>query len=306
MHSAVSCQVLIEQRPKKKSNEFNFCFDFSLAATSPTSPLSSTNDFNRSGLQQRTLFSSNFQPTSPHQNTAPTYSTVSQITHSASASGPPIQSLFDSLRADQNNVTDQSFSSRTLPPRNINQSIANQSVCDSYLNQSNFNASQIGSPIADRSFDYRNTSIAPNCLSPTTARSPNHWITVYGFAPAATSMILTHFAQCGTILEKVFPPQSGNWVHLRFASSLECDKAMNYHERILANSIMIGVTRCKDPNIVDKENLDTSIVAKTRPRPLAQIAYKTAQSANDITGGPTTPSRNSGIVNKAIDLFFGW
>lgn len=112
---------------------------------------------------------------------------------------------------------------------------------------------RINSPI-DHSFDYRNTST--NCLSPTSSRSTNYWITVYGFSPAATSMILSHFSQCGTILEKVFPPQSGNWVHLRFASSLECDKAHNYHERILANSIMIGVTYCKDPSIIDKENLD--------------------------------------------------
>lgn len=94
------------------------------------------------------------------------------------------------------------------------------------------------------------------CLSPTSSRPTKHWVTVYGFSPAATSMILTHFAQCGTILEKVFPPQSGNWVHLRFASSLECEKALNYHERILANSLMIGVTYCKDPSIVDKENCE--------------------------------------------------
>lgn len=115
------------------------------------------------------------------------------------------------------------------------------------------------SPHLDQSYDFRNNSMSVNCLSPITSsssRPTKHWITVYGFSSAATSMVLTHFSQCGTILEKVFPPQSGNWVHLRFASSLECEKALNYHERILANSLMIGVTYCKDPNIVDKENLD--------------------------------------------------
>lgn len=114
---------------------------------------------------------------------------------------------------------------------------------------------RITSPL-DQSYDYRNSSMSVNCLSPPSARPTKHWITVYGFSPAAVSMILSHFAQCGTILEKVFPPQSGNWVHLRFASSLECEKALNYHERILANSLMIGVTYCKDPSIVDKENLE--------------------------------------------------
>lgn len=317
------------------------------SASSPTSPISSNSEFNRSVLQQRALFGAGNQPTSPSQN----YANVSQITHTPSVAGPPTQSLFDSLRAEQSTVADQSFSQKSLAQRQLNQSIAmNQSICDSYLNQSNFNASRwavhlirhyflykwkihwhrITSPI-DQSFDYRNTSISTNCLSPTSSRPSNYWITVYGFSPAATSMILSHFAQCGTILDKVYPPQSGNWVHLRFASSLECDKALNYHERILANSIMIGVTYCKDLTIIDKENLErnkyglgnlpffsfwkclTKIqlnsfhsISISRPRPLAQVAYKTARSANDITGTPTTPIRSSGIVNKAIDLFFGW
>ena len=114
----------------------------------------------------------------------------------------------------------------------------------------------IASPL-DQSYDYRNTSMSVNnCLSPTSTRTSKNWVTIYGFPPAAVSMILTHFAQCGTILEKIFPAQNGNWIHLRFASSLECEKALNYHERILANSLMIGVTHCKDPNVIDKEDLD--------------------------------------------------
>lgn len=120
---------------------------------------------------------------------------------------------------------------------------------------------RITSPL-DQSYDPRNASLSINYFSPpannNNVRPTKHWITIYGFSPPHTSMILNHFAQCGTILEKVFPPQSGNWVHLRFASSLECEKALNYHERILANSLMIGVTYCKDPSIVDKENLERS------------------------------------------------
>lgn len=156
------------------------------------------------------------------------------------------------------------------------------------------------------SFDYRLST--PNFQSPPqpTSRPTNYWVTVYGFSPAATSMILSHFSQCGTIVEKVFPPQSGNWVHLRYSSSLECEKALNYHERILANSIMIGVTYCKDPSIIDKENAERLNLSVSRIRPLTQTAYKAAQSATDVTGTPTTPVRSSGIVNKAIDLFFGW
>lgn len=101
------------------------------------------------------------------------------------------------------------------------------------------------------SYDYRNNA----CVTPS-GRPSNFWITVYGFPSSGTSIILSHFSQCGTIVDKKFAPQNGNWIHLRFASSLECEKALNYHERIIGNNLMIGVTYCKDPTIVDKENLE--------------------------------------------------
>lgn len=187
----------------------------------------------------------------------------------------------------------------------MNQSF-NQSICDSYLNQSDFNTSRITSPTQQYQ-EFRTNSVPTplnNCMSP--SRPSNFWVTVFGFPHTATSMILSHFSQCGTIVEKVFPPQSGNWVHLRYASGLECDKALNYNERILANSLMIGVTYCKDPNIVDKENLERTNLPVNRVRPLAQIAYKNAQSPTEVCASPTTPQRSSGIVNKAMDMFFGW
>lgn len=109
------------------------------------------------------------------------------------------------------------------------------------------------------SYDFRNypfPSGANSALSPTPVRPTNFWITVFGFPHTATSIILSHFSQCGTIVDKKFAPQNGNWIHLRFASGLECEKALNYHERIISNNLMIGVTYCKDPSIVDKENLE--------------------------------------------------
>lgn len=66
---------------------FSFSCNLYLAATSPTSPISSTNDFNRSMIQQRSLFGSNNQITPPHSN----YSNVPPMSHNAAASGPPTQ-----------------------------------------------------------------------------------------------------------------------------------------------------------------------------------------------------------------------
>lgn len=151
------------------------------------------------------------------------------------------------------------------------------------------------------------------------------WVTVFGFPQSATPMILAHFSQCGTIVDKVFPLQNaGNWIHIKFTSRLECDKALNYNEKILNNCLMVGVTRCKDASILEREkddvenssfvgNISTIVNTSTnvtpRPmaiRPFANVAYKTAQSPIDVTPNPATPTRSSGIVDKAMDFFFGW
>lgn len=158
----------------------NLCLIVFIAASSPTSPVNSTNDFNRSMLQQRSLFGSNDQTTPSHQN----YSNALPMSHNATTTGPPtqvfilnahfdfcsfkminkmtvntldcpmnvktmwivfffMQSLFDSLRVEQNSIMDNSYSQKHAIGRQPNQSFAmNQSVCDSYLNQSNFNVSR--------------------------------------------------------------------------------------------------------------------------------------------------------------------
>jgi nuclear pore complex protein Nup53 len=82
----------------------------------------------------------------------------------------------------------------------------------------------------------------------------DYWITVFGFPQNAVSIILSHFSQCGTIIDKVFSTQNGNWVHLRYTSRLECDKALNYNGKIIGQSLMIGVQYCTDSQIVGKEN----------------------------------------------------
>lgn len=217
--------------------------------------------------------------------------------------GPPTQGLFDSLRNEQNSVQtpNHSYINQNVGTPNQNQfnQSYNQSYNDSFLNQSNFNISRLQSP------DIRNTT-NPVVSDYTKFQYTDFWITIFGFPQSATSMILSHFSNCGTIIEKVFSPQNGNWMHIKFSSRLECDKALNYHGKILANCLMIGVTRCSDPAIVDKENMDKNEISFNRVRPLTHAGYKSAQSANDVTPGLDTPKKSSGLVNKAMDLFFGW
>ncbi|GAB0099747.1 Nucleoporin NUP53 [Sergentomyia squamirostris] len=263
-------------------------------ATSPT--VATSPEFGRS-QQMRNLFS--------NQSPAPTGSLFSTPKANTTASGPPTQSLFDSLREERNAVPQspaQTFEN-LMHQQSMRNIPLNQSVNDSFAlnNTTGINFSRIQSP-STTTYDCLDTS--RSVLSP--GRQCDFWITVFGFPPTALSMILTHFSQCGTIVDKVFPPQSGNWVHLKFTSRLECDRAINFNEKILASSLMIGVTRCKDPTLMSRESQSILENGHTRVRPLTHIAYKNAQSPIDIAPSPTTPKRSTGIVNKAMDFFFGW
>lgn len=55
-------------------------------------------------------------------------------------------------------------------------------------------------------------SMSTNRTSPPVTRPYNYWITIYGFSMVTSSMISSHFAQCETIFDKVYPLQL-SWTH---------------------------------------------------------------------------------------------
>lgn len=235
----------------------------------------------------------------------------SSSNHNSSVTGPPTVGLFDSLRNDKQiyqTPTKNTTTGQGAPSTPGFQQSANES----YLNQSGFNVSRVMSPIpmAREQDCIRNASVmSPSFMNLSQPVLPGNdcWITVFGFPQSASSMILSHFSQCGAIIEKVFATQNGNWVHLRFTSRLECDKALNYNGKIICHNLMIGVQYCNEPSIVGKENCDErKEYSLSRVRSLTHIAYKNAQHSTDVVPSPTAPKRSSGIVNKAMDLFFGW
>lgn len=242
--------------------------------------------------------------------------------HNSSVTGPPTQGLFDSFRNEKQlfqtpskNMTTSGGQGAAAPtPGYLHQSAGGND--SSYLNQSGFNVSRVMSPIPmARDQDFIRNSPAPmggpqshmNLSQSVVPPGSDYWITVFGFPISASSMILSHFSQCGAIIEKVFATQNGNWVHLRFTSRLECDKALNYNGKVIGQNLMIGVQYCNDPSIVGKENSDDrKEYSLSRVRSLSHIAYKNAQYPTDVMPSPTAPTRSSGLVNKAMDLIFGW
>ncbi|XP_055525680.1 nucleoporin Nup35 [Wyeomyia smithii] len=243
----------------------------------------------------------------------------SGMNHNSSVSGPPTQGLFDSFRNEKQlfQTPTKSFlaqQQQNAPGSALSPQAFNQSGGDPYLNQSGFNVSRVMSPIPvarEQDFIRNNSIISPlsqSHLNLSQTQSVNdYWITVFGFPQSASSMILSHFSQCGAIIDKVFATQNGNWVHLRFTSRLECEKALNYNGKNIGQNLMVGVQYCNDPAIIGKEHTEErKDYSLSRVRSLTHIAYKNAQHPTNVVPSPTAPKRSSGIVNKAMDLFFGW
>ncbi|KAH8395187.1 hypothetical protein KR222_006723 [Zaprionus bogoriensis] len=234
------------------------------------------------------------------------------ISHPA---GPPTQGLFDSLRSDQLYGTPQrSHLSVLQAPLNSSNFSLNQSchpptaqLNDSYVangpNATNASMRTVCSPLGANMSPVRMTQTPQ-------AYSDDFWVTIFGFSPGASSMILQHFTMCGTIVNVVHAPQNGNWMHVRFASRIESDKALNYNLKIIASNVMVGVTRCTNDSIIDKENLRVNAsdeeAFKSKVRPLVQQAYNNAQHESNVSPSNNAPQKSSGLMNKAMDIIFGW
>eukprot|EP00094_Tigriopus_californicus_P006582 TCALIF_06338-PA protein Name:"Similar to NUP35 Nucleoporin NUP53 (Homo sapiens)" AED:0.34 eAED:0.39 QI:0/0/0/0.6/1/1/5/0/377 len=214
--------------------------------------------------------------------------------------GPPTRSLFSSMH------TPNSKARGTPMPHTPQLSFGgtpqhnNQSIREEVLNSSSYVQEGVG-----------------------------NWVTVFGFPPSASGYVLSQFSQCGTVLQHQMPP-NGNWMHIKFQTKLQAQKALTKNNKILGGSIMIGVSPCTDANVEEAANTsclfnqslnahqpaENSMVTNLNSslggtqlnrsiRPLAQ-AYKSANNDLEISGTAGTPNRSSGIVGKAMEYIFGW
>ncbi|XP_002026792.2 nucleoporin Nup35 [Drosophila persimilis] len=289
-----------------KPGRYNVSF-----ATSPTS--SSSHDFNRSGIN---TFFGPAGGGGPNGSGGHGSSSGNVSLHQA---GPPTQGLFESLREQQHTPHRQHLSilnqSQNLS-LNLNQSYHNN---DSYVaNCNTINASIRGlsSPMGARTSPL--VGLQGNGGGGGTPRPGDFWVTIFGYVPGNSSMVLQHFTLCGTIMEVSHAPKNGNWMHVRFSSRIESDKALNFNEKVIGGNVMVGVTRCTDRTIVDKENCNASSSTSfnggeqaqspisPKIRPFVQQSYKLAQNDAKVVPAKDVPTKSNGLVDKAMDLLFGW
>ncbi|KAL4162056.1 hypothetical protein PRNP1_002604 [Phytophthora ramorum] len=99
------------------------------------------------------------------------------------------------------------------------------------------------------------TSYYPNVHSDEWGQDRQYWVTVFGFPSSARSFILHQFQSVGEVVN-YSSSSGGNWLHLRYHTRLQAEKALSYDGRTLANNIMVGVKKCspsdRDANALDE------------------------------------------------------
>lgn len=211
---------------------------------------------------------------------------LSPFTAVSEKPGPPKMGLFDTLEQKKKPMTP--ILSSTVAHLNdsvgFNESISRINNEDSFIHSRNAVAAN----------DLNRSSIG--------CRVDSHWVTVFGFPPSALTLVLSHLANCGPIVEKKIPPQ-GNWVHVKFNNLNEVAKALSLNGKLINNSIMIGVQP-----YYTKENKENDSVVYTSPiraRSLRQ-SFVSPSSPNAVIPPQTVPQKSTGLVTKAMEYVFGW
>uniref|UniRef100_K3XB43 RRM Nup35-type domain-containing protein n=1 Tax=Globisporangium ultimum (strain ATCC 200006 / CBS 805.95 / DAOM BR144) TaxID=431595 RepID=K3XB43_GLOUD len=129
-----------------------------------------------------------------------------------------------------------------------------------------------------------------------------YWVTVYGFPASAKSYILHQFQTIGEVIN--FTAGAGNWLHIRYYTRLQAEKALTYDGKTLSGSIMIGVKKCypSDLDGVREEPQSNIFVANTRQNP----------GSSDLEVDPTEsdimlpPRRRQDICSRVLNYLFKW
>ncbi|KAL8230349.1 hypothetical protein R6Q57_000127 [Mikania cordata] len=143
------------------------------------------------------------------------------------------------------------------------------------------------------------------------------WVTVYGFSPADTNLVLREFEKCGVILKHVLGPRDSNWMHILYQSRFDAQKALSKNGMQLNGALIIGV---KPVDPMQRQFLNDKLHNQGfMPIPPPSTTKKTDPIAFNASirtfnqNGPTNTPHSGGtmaspaksMVSKIVDLMFG-
>ncbi|KAG1335314.1 Nuclear pore complex protein NUP35 [Cocos nucifera] len=154
------------------------------------------------------------------------------------------------------------------------------------------------------------------------------WVTVYGFLPGDTNLVLREFEKCGTILKHIPGPRDANWMHILYQSRYDAQKALAKNG-VQLNSILIIGVKAVDPQQHQylNESLNSSYHGGFMVTLPSQSTAGMSSAARSQLGPPSHPyhlqngsttttndserragaiaSPTKSIVSKVMDLMFG-
>ncbi|KAG8481892.1 hypothetical protein CXB51_026683 [Gossypium anomalum] len=151
---------------------------------------------------------------------------------------------------------------------------------------------------------------------PTANLDEEEWVTVYGFSPADTNLVLREFEKCGVMLKHVPGPRDANWIHILYSKRSEAQRALGRNGMQINGVLMVGV---KPVDQMQREALNerlnnqgfmTLTPASSRtsesnnfrpPRPY----YLQNGNANARQSGGVMASPTKSLGNKVMEYLFG-
>ncbi|GAB2293489.1 Nucleoporin nup35 [Dionaea muscipula] len=146
------------------------------------------------------------------------------------------------------------------------------------------------------------------------------WVTVYGFPPGDTNLVLREFEKCGVILKHVPGPRNANWMHILYQNRTDAQKALRKNGMQINGVLIVGV-KPVDPlqqqvlgdNRISNQGFMTlpipspsrsSEAAPSKPtRPYYHLPNGTSSIAKQSAGAIASPEKS--VVSKIMDLMFG-
>ncbi|XP_028778955.1 nuclear pore complex protein NUP35-like [Neltuma alba] len=156
------------------------------------------------------------------------------------------------------------------------------------------------------------TDVQRNSL-PAGNHNEGEWITVYGFSPGDTNLVLREFEKCGRILRHVPGPRDSNWMHILYQNQSDAQRALNKNGMQINGALIVGV-KPLDP--LQRQALNERL-ANQEFMPLPPLSAR-ATEGNTFRSPPyiqngSTSTRQAGaiaspaksVVSKIMDLMFG-
>ncbi|KAK4267415.1 hypothetical protein QN277_024199 [Acacia crassicarpa] len=143
------------------------------------------------------------------------------------------------------------------------------------------------------------------------------WVTVYGFSPGDTNLVLREFEKCGVILKHIPGPSDANWMHILYQNRSDAQKALNKNGMQLNGVLIVGV-KPLDP--IQRQALNERVNRQgfmPIPPPSAgtsELSTIKAPSRSYFLQNGNAGARQSGgaiasptksLVSKIMDLMFG-